>query len=417
MLKKLLVFTCFLIGISAVPQSTIKTMFYNLLEFPEALPGNRSTILQNILNEYEPDIFMVCELQSEEGADEILDVSLNDGGSNYSRAPYFENQSGFADLQQLIFFRTSKFTLISSEIITTSVRDINHYTLQANTADGDSDPLLIEVFVTHLKASTGGENEMKRLQMVQAFTNKLEELDPNSFVIFSGDLNLYTSTELAYQELLDPTNAITMVDPIDTPGLWHSNANFKSVHTQSTRTNSGPFGAGAGGGMDDRFDFILVSENMLANPSLRYIENSYKAFGNNGNCFNKSISDNDCNGTFSQALRDNLFSMSDHLPVTMELETDKEIILNNVSFTENLTTISIENTLAKTFLRIKVHNQVQVLDINKLTIYNTLGQKVLDYKLNSSADIIQIPVSHLANGMYYIKPDTGHKPLKFIKTS
>ena len=284
-----------------------------------------------------------------------------------------------------------------------------------NTTDGDSDPLFIEVFVTHLKASTGGENEMKRLQMAQAFTNKLEELDANSFVIFAGDLNLYSSTEPAYQELLNPSNNITMVDPIDTPGLWHANANFTSVHTQSTRLNSGPFGAGAGGGMDDRFDFILVSENMLSNPTLRYIENSYKAFGNNGNCFNKSISNNDCNGTFSQALRDNLFSMSDHLPVTMELETDKEIILSSVSFTENLTTISIENTLAKTFLRIKVHNQV--LDINKLTIYNTLGQKVLDYKLNSSADIIQIPVSHLANGMYYIKPDTGHKPLKFIKTS
>jgi hypothetical protein len=47
-------------------QSTIKTMFYNLLEFPEALPGDRSTILKNILNEYNPDIFMVCELQNQE---------------------------------------------------------------------------------------------------------------------------------------------------------------------------------------------------------------------------------------------------------------------------------------------------------------------------------------------------------------
>ena len=93
--------------------------------------------------------------------------------------------------------------------------------------------------------------------MVTEFTNTLGDLDPNSFVLFAGDLNIYTSTEPAYIELLDPTNPIVLVDPIDTPGAWNNNEDFTAVHTQSTRTSSGPFGAGAGGGLDDRFDFIL----------------------------------------------------------------------------------------------------------------------------------------------------------------
>ena len=127
--------------------------------------------------------------------------------------------------------------------------------------------------------------------MVTEFTDALETIDPDSYVLFTGDFNFYSSSEPAYQELLDPTNAIVMVDPIDTPGNWSENIDFQAVHTQSTRIDSGPFGAGSGSGMDDRFDFILISENMLTDPNLRYIPDTYIEFGNNGNCFNDDISD------------------------------------------------------------------------------------------------------------------------------
>ena len=86
-------------------------MFYNLLEFPEASPGGRSEILRNIFSDYEPDIFMVCELQSEAGADEILNITLNYNETTYSRSEFVANQSGGGDLQQLIFFKTNKFSL------------------------------------------------------------------------------------------------------------------------------------------------------------------------------------------------------------------------------------------------------------------------------------------------------------------
>lgn len=390
-------------------------MFYNLLDFPEALPANRSTILKDILNEYDPDIFMVCELQTVEGANALLNVSLNDEGFNYLNAPFVENQSGLSELQQLIFFKKKKFSLVSSEIIRTFVRDINRYTLQAKTTDEETNPLKIEIFVTHLKASTGNQNEIKRLQMVQEFTEKLETLDPNSFVIFAGDLNLYTSAEPAYQELLDPTNAIKMVDPINTPGDWHNNSSFQAVHTQSTRISSGPFNAGSGGGMDDRFDFILISENMLNNPKLRYIEDSYKTVGNNGNCFNNSVNSEDCSGVFSETLRENLYNMSDHLPVFMELETNQDIVLSNTGFVTNENQIQLENTLVTTFLT--VHLNESISEKTQLTIYNVLGQKVYERTIYPSEKRIDIAVPNLSNGIYYLKSNLVKKPLKFIKTS
>ena len=105
-------------SISCFSQNTIKTMFYNVLEFPELNP-NRITLLQDILQDYSPDIFMVCELQSQEGADVILNVGLNsDGNSNYSAAPYFENQSGGGNLQQALFYRNDMFVLENTEIVT-----------------------------------------------------------------------------------------------------------------------------------------------------------------------------------------------------------------------------------------------------------------------------------------------------------
>jgi hypothetical protein len=397
------------LSLSLTAQETINTMFYNLLDFPEASPGGRSEILRNIFSDYEPDIFMVCELQSEAGADEILNITLNYNETTYSRSEFVANQSGGGDLQQLIFFKTNKFSLESSEVITTNVRDINKYVLKLNTVDQQTDPILIHIYVTHLKSSQGSSNQNLRLDMVSEFTADLESLDPSSFVIFAGDFNLYTSSEPAYQKLLDNTNAITMVDPIDTPGSWHDNDTYQDIHTQSTRINSGPFGAGAGGGLDDRFDFITISENMTSDPKMKYITDSYKSFGNNGNCFNLDISDESCLGEFNQQLRNNLFSMSDHLPVVMQLETDKEFILNSSDFSF-IEDIVIDNTLVNDILNITIQNQ-NASD-HSFIIYNTLGQKIKEY--NSSNDrYIQLNVSNLSSGLYYLKFNNSIH--KFIK--
>tara|TARA_R110002020_G_scaffold183844_2_gene380320 strand:+ start:6456 stop:7700 length:1245 start_codon:yes stop_codon:yes gene_type:complete len=414
MLKNILTFVFLIVSLGVNAQGTIKTMFYNLLEFPSAQPNNREQILMEILDEYEPDLFMICELESEFGADLILDTSLNDEGINFLRAPFEPSQSGDPDHQQILFYRKGMFTLEASEVISTQVRDINHYTLKLSTADQQTDPVFIEVFVTHLKSSQGSSNQNLRLDMVNQFTNRLETLDPNSFVIFSGDFNFYTASEPGYQELLDPTNAIVMVDPIDRPGSWNNNINFQDIHSQSTRISSGPFGAGAGGGLDDRFDFITVSENMLSDPKLKYINDTYKSFGNNGNCFDNSINSTDCSGGFSQELRELLYNMSDHLPIVMDLETNKEIILSTDDFLAQ-DSIIIENTIVSKNLNIQMGSNFS----RNITfeVYNTLGQKLMKFNSETSAHL-SIDVSQLTNGVYYLKTDQPvSRMLKFIKTS
>ena len=413
MVKKILLFSIFIGSLSLNAQETIKTMFYNLLEFPSAFPPNREVILREILNQYEPDIFMICELETEAGANRILNTSLNDQGNEFLMAPFEPSQSGDPDHQQIIFYRKGMFSLEAWEVLPTSVRDINHYTLKLNTADQQSDPVKVEVFVTHLKSSTGTANQLLRLEMVQQFTNKLESLDPDSFVLFAGDFNLYTASEPAYQELLDSTNAIVMVDPIDSPGSWNNNINFQDIHSQSTRISSGPFGAGAGGGLDDRCDFIMMSETMQNNPKWKYVANSYKSFGNNGNCFDNSINSPDCSGDFSQSLRDNLYNMSDHLPIVMHLETNKEIVLTSPEYHPEFA-FSVENTLVKNSLNIRVNPSV--IGTISFEIYNVIGQKLMENSAENS-NAISMDTSALEPGIYYLKsnlPDA--KTIKFLKS-
>ncbi|WP_117884871.1 T9SS type A sorting domain-containing protein [Aureibaculum luteum] len=392
-------------------QNIIKTMFYNLLEFPEAPPTNRLTILKAILDDYQPDLFMVCELQSEEGANSILSTSLQTSDNRYAKAAFVSNQSNLTtDLQQLVFFNKNKLILVSQDLITTGIRDINHYLFKLNTTDNTTNPIYLNVFVTHLKSSQGFENEDKRLDMVLDFTSTLVNIPSDHFVLISGDFNLYTGQEGAYQELLDPTNAIVLHDPINKDGNWHNNLTYQDIHTQSSRVSKDDFGdRGAEGGMDDRFDFILISENLKNSSTLKYTPDSYKAFGNNGNCYNKSINDPTCTGTFNQEIREALYNMSDHLPVVMQLETDKTLATKNLTHTGNYLKFKNGNV-------VKDHFSLEVnasIFEGQIVIYNSMGQKIQSITLNEENE--NIDATNLTSGIYYIKLQNTTSTLKFIK--
>lgn len=392
-------------------QGVIKTMFYNLLEFPEAPPANRATILKTILDDYQPDLFMVCELESEEGANAILNTSLQTTDSRYAKAVFVSNQSNpTTDLQQLVFFNQKKLILETQDVITTGIRDINHYLFKLNTPDKATNPVFLDVFVAHLKSSQGFENEDKRLDMVLDFTSTLIDIPNDHYVIISGDFNLYTGQEGAYQELLDPTNAVVLKDPINKNGNWHNNSFYQDVHTQSSRDSNENFdGFGAGGGLDDRFDFILISENLQNGTTLKYTPNSYKAYGNNGNCYNKAVNDVSCTGTFSQTIRDALYNMSDHLPVVMQLETDKVLSIEN----ETLADINlkfINGNIVKNNISLKA--KAGILD-RQIVIYNSMGQQIKSVMLDQQ--IKTIDATNFANGIYYIKLQNTTSTLKFIK--
>lgn len=417
MIKKLFGFTiaAVLMFQSLSAQEDFKLMFYNVLNFPleDAVP-NRLQDLEVILNDYRPDIFMICELNNLSGAQTILS-SLQFINPDYQSATFELNTSDDSisdqnDLQQLIYYDSSKFILESQTIVTTIYRDFNHYQLLLNTVNQDTNPIRVDVIVCHLKASNGTVNQQLRLEMVQDLELYLDSLPQDLNIVLAGDFNVYTHSEPAFQALIDDDNNYQFIDPADQIGSWHNNTSYIDVMTQSTRTQTGL--GGTTGGFDDRFDFIMTSENMATNPELSFIEDSYDVYGNNGNidCYNQAINSSDCSGdTYSFFMRDALHNFSDHLPVILELQTNQSLSITETILSNNI--MIKGSTIVDDYLDLAIapshQNQLQ------LNIFNSMGQLLKTVDVNNS--LIAIDTSQFADGIYYLtNSKLQFEPLKFI---
>lgn len=415
-MKKLCTSLLFISCFYGFSQETINTMFYNIARFPSGAPANRELILREILDEYQPDLFMVCELETESGADLILNTSLSNQQNPFAKAVFQVNSSSDTDfLQNIVFYNTNKFILLGQEIHQTAYRDINQYSFKLNTTESNSDPIYLEIFVAHLKSSTGTANQQARLAMVEVFTDALENItNPNTYILFSGDFNFYTSSEPGYQKILSPDNAFQMLDPINASGSWHDNANFQYTHTQCTRVSNAGFGFATGsGGMDDRFDFIMMSENFNTSSEFYYVENTYKAYGNNGNCLDKNINDSTCSGEFPVELRDNLYYMSDHTPVVMQFETTQTFLKNPV-FEKNPLVWFNSTNHSYDYIELGINIQEISSETKNIYIYNLFGQKVQTVSINNNSHI-QLNISDFSSGLYFIRMDNSTEVLKFLK--
>ena len=391
----------------AQAQGELRVMFYNVLNFPNPVPEGRWDTLQHILSFSPVDLLLVCELKNEAGADSILNQSLNVNGSDlYERADYVPMMSAPGNpfkLQQTIFWNRRKMGLASSTVLTTQVRDINVYTMYLKTEDlaTTNDTVFFDVFVNHLKSSQGAQNEAQREGMVAVWQNYMASLPADRNVIYSGDLNIYSSNEPAYQRLLSDTNSSVLIDPINVPGNWHNNSAFSGVHTQSTRTSQ-IFGDGAGGGMDDRFDFILLSESIIqGTKGLTYQFGTYEALGNDGTCFNQNLTN--CNSPNVPAnIRQSLRFMSDHLPVILKLTTPTLVSTPQLESIHPTLEFTAGNVIQNDLnLRLTANNQANT----NLIITNPLGQEVYReaIKLQVGQNNFRIQTSSLGNGLYFIQ--------------
>jgi len=105
------------------------------------------------------------------------------------------------------------------------------------------------------------------------------------------------------------------------PGTWNQ-SQYAQYHTQSPRTRQ--FGGGATGGMDDRFDMILLSQAVFEAGDISYVPNSYTAYGNDGLHFNDSIN-RPPNNAVGQTIADAIHYASDHIPVFASFTFDNPI--------------------------------------------------------------------------------------------
>ena len=318
-------FLLFILSICFVNASDARIMTYNLLNFSD--DDNREMHYISILESVSPDLIVVQEVVGQTGfthfQSDVLDVFQN---GQWSSAPFI-NQSAQQDIA--LFFKHDIFSFVSTGVVATAqssgTRDVIEWSMVHNTSE-----IEFNIYGVHFKASSGSSNAQQRLTEATILRQHLNSVSGSYFIV-AGDFNIYSnsaSTEPAFNMLTGESdnNGGRLFDPIDRIGNWHNNSSFSDVHTQSPRTTS--FGGGANGGMDDRFDWLFVSESILNNQSrMVYIDDSYTAFGNDGNHFNDAINSGN-NFSVSEQIADALHDASDHLPVYMDVWFDDLVFID-----------------------------------------------------------------------------------------
>jgi endonuclease/exonuclease/phosphatase family metal-dependent hydrolase len=302
---KRIIFVLFIgLTFTVFSQENVKIMTYNLLNYPDVDSAIRNPNFRKVIRNSNPDILVVQEMTSLAGMNGFLSNVMNAYGNVYSMGTFIDG----TDTDNGIFFRTSKFSFISNTRIRTSLRDINEFKIVHINYPADT----LRIFSVHLKSSGGAVNENQRASEVDSLRKFTSSLPANSFYMVVGDFNIYGDYEPAYIKLKQITNGNGhFTDAITMTGSWNQ-FQYRQYHTQSPRTRG--FGGGSTGGMDDRFDMILMSPGIFNAGRIAYVPGTMTPYGNDGNHYNDSINRRP-NTAVPDSVADAIHYASDHIPV------------------------------------------------------------------------------------------------------
>lgn len=394
------------ISTSLIAQDTLTVMQYNLLNYGNFTSyctesnnnlDSKDEYISTLIDYVKPDIFTVNEMsKSSIMHQRLLDNGLNTNGKDYYRMADFIKVAD-SYLVNMLYFNSNKLAFHSHTIAQSYIRDIDVYRLYYKSNDlilGDT--AFVTMVVTHLKASS--DETAKRFTMVK---NAMEYLDNHpelNNMMFMGDFNVYTPTEPAYQELIDYSNPeLSFNDPVNQDGEWHNNYDYRYYHSQSTHSSSN--GCASTGGMDDRFDFILISNDIKDGAkNVQYINGSYTTLGQDGKHFNSSLISSPDNTSVPADILAALYGNSDHLPIIMKLEINKTLGVNEY-LASSITEISFTNPVQSNVNFDIYAKESGQISINILSIAGNNIKSTTEF-LNKGSNTINIDLKNISNGIY-----------------
>ncbi|HKL09420.1 MAG TPA: T9SS type A sorting domain-containing protein [Bacteroidales bacterium] len=352
MKKIIFAFTFVLFVIIGNAGDTLKVMHYNLLYYGKnyyECDNNTNSIdeknesLKTIIQHVQPDIFSVNELDGEgwspvsDDATYLLENALNvEGVTKYRRTEFPE-----IFLANTLFYNHEKLTLKKHYPISFyysgshKIFNVYQFYFRAEDLAQTNDTAFVTCIVAHLKAGSGyyDDSPDQRDFETRIIMNYLKNNEEPGNILLLGDLNVYSPTEKAFQNLINPDYPrYAFNDPAGQIGEWSGNAEYRYYHTQSTHTRGDCFSTG---GMDDRFDFIMASDDIMGGgKKMQYIDGSYNTIGQDGSFFNQAMNIS-TNTSVPAEVALALYNMSDHLPVYLELEVDQTAVsldVSNISF-------------------------------------------------------------------------------------
>ncbi len=285
-----------------------------------------------------PDAIIGQEFLSQAGVTAFLSALNTAPGSsgNWAAAAFLNGP----DTDSAFFYRTDRLEFLGTTTIATGggaplpPRDIRRYDISLNGYFGLGPKLAL--YSSHMKSGDSTEDEDRRLAEANLIRANAQGLSGFAGFMLGGDFNTYRSSDRAFSKLVasEGNNAGRFFDPISTNGEWNANSAFRYVHTQD------PSGAG---GMDSRFDFMMLSGTLIDGTGFEYIgqfgtpyatntwndpNHSYRAWGNDGGSFDQQLrtTNNEMVGpVIAQALINAATTAGGHLPVFLDLRVPAEI--------------------------------------------------------------------------------------------
>jgi endonuclease/exonuclease/phosphatase family metal-dependent hydrolase len=265
------------------------------------------------------DLLALQEVQSQNATTQLVVDSLNGvyGSGSYARGSVNAYSAGGGTLG--VVYNTASLNLVEEVSITTGgPRNAMRYLfrpLAATLAE------TFYVYVAHFKSGTDSASVSSRAAEAAALRADADRLGAGASVLYVGDFNVYQSSEVAYQALIGSGGPGRAFDPINRPGNWSDGSSFRDIFTQAPAID--PAGGLIGGGLDDRFDFQLVSDAVLTGNGLRYQSGSYRTFGNNGTVPVSGAINDPANTALPDlanrtTVLNLLTTVSDHLPVVAD---------------------------------------------------------------------------------------------------
>ncbi len=396
-------------GLAATASAQLRVANWNISVYNGA-DATRDPAFQTALfatapdgRKFDPDILMLQELNSSSvnGTNAFLALMNNaTAPGTFAAGTWFSGP----DTTVGLIYRVSKVQFLGAVKFANGgadplqPRDSIRYDVRVVGYNGN--PAVISLYPTHMKSSTGSANENRRLAEVNNIRANVASLlaadstallQPRAYII-GGDFNIGDSGQAAYQGMVAGAVAGRFFDPISLPGSWQNNSTYRFVHTQAPGGNPANTG-----GMDDRFDQILLSANLIdgiTGQSLEYIGNaaapwnlstwndpnhSYRCWGNDGTSFNTSLTiagNANVGSTIAQALVTSCITdtAGGHLPVYLDMRVPPKVAATPTTI--NFGTVNVGDTATQT---ITIGNGADV------GLWTVNGIATLSYTMGASA--------------------------------
>ena len=243
----------------------------------------------------------------------------------------------------------------------------------------DAEFYLYDVHFNASSATSRNNEAINLLANSEPLANSLNGTGNAANFIYAGDFNFKGTFEAGWSTMTGAGSAQAL-DPINLPS-W-PNSSVAEHMTQSTRVSSLVDG-GATGGLDDRFDLQILTDDLLNGEGLSYIgptstgftgsEHSHHAFGNDGVSWNTTLLNTFVGREQNPAVLTALHDFSDHLPVIADyqLPAIMDVVTDAVPTTLN------QGELFN--LSVTVENIANVLA--------AVGADELDYTISTTGDL------------------------------